>query len=77
MKREELQKILLEKGVHKNEFSVDGIKHYEALCLVHNKEGNWEIVYNSRGDIIKIALFYDEEEACDFMYEEMKKDYKF
>lgn len=77
MKKEELKKMLLEKGVHEKNFSVNGIAHYEALCLLHNEDGNWEVVYNSRGKINKIALFYDEDVACRYMYEEMKKDYRF
>lgn len=74
MNRKELKDELLIHGVPEISFSVDGIKDGECMCIV-NDGGRWKVVYNSRGKIVNIADFEEEEEACDFMYGEMKQEY--
>ena len=74
MNRIELKNELLSRDVPEISFSVDGIKDGECMCIV-NDNGRWKVVYNSRGKIVDIADFEAEEEACDFMHEEMKQEY--
>ncbi|MDA0911804.1 MAG: hypothetical protein O2809_09695 [Proteobacteria bacterium] len=56
-------------------FSVNGIKDGEAMCLVE-QDDTWQVVYNSRGRIYVIDEFPSEEQACQFMYDELKREYK-
>ena len=77
MKREELKQILINNGVPKVAFSLYGIKNYESLCLLEKEDGSWEIVYNDRGEIRKIATFYDEDYACQYIYNTFKESYGF
>jgi hypothetical protein len=75
MKKSELLKVLKNKNVPSTSYSLEGIKDGECLCLLE-KKGKWQVVYNSRGNIISIADFQTESEACDFIYNEMKRQYK-
>ena len=74
MNRIELEKKLLELGIPSGEFSIDGIKHYEATCLVHEND-KWKVVYKDRSHIVPLQEFDTEKEACEFIYVKMKKDY--
>ena len=75
MKKYELEELLIKKGVPDSAFSINGIRRYEALCLIEGEK--WKVVYNSRGNITFSQEFDTEEEACKFIYNEMKKDYGF
>ena len=75
MKKNELLKILRLKGVPSISYSLEGLKQGECLCLLKKSE-KWSVVYNSRGKIINISDFNIEEDAYDFIYNEMKKQYK-
>lgn len=75
MNRNELEKKLLDHNVPSISFNVNGIKEGECMCLV-SSDSKWKVVYNSRGHIIDIAEFDNENDACDFMYSELKKEYK-
>jgi hypothetical protein len=75
MNKKDLLNLLKRNKVPSISYSLNGIKDGECLCL-YKKNNVWHVVYNSRGKIINIAQFKLEEEAYAFIYEEMKKQYK-
>lgn len=74
MTREELLKILNERSVPTQIYSLDGIEDGECLCIDH--QGNtWDVVYNERGKITYRESYPSEEAAYEAFYQEMKRDY--
>jgi len=74
MTKTELKQALLEKGIPAPSFSVEGLKSGECMCLIE-KEGNYSVVYNSRGKVFAIDTFKSEDAACKFMFTEILKEY--
>lgn len=74
MNKNELQAILIAKGVPKISYSLDGLKQGECLCVV-NDNGIWKVVYNSRGVISFSEECVGEGEAYEKFFNIMKKDY--
>lgn len=74
MKRADLIKKLDKKGVPRQSYSLDGLKHGECLCIVE-EDGNWKVVYNSRGKITDSTECESEEAAYDEMYKQIADAY--
>lgn len=55
-------------------YSLDGIRHGECLCM-YKENGEYHIVYNSRGDLVNVGIFKNETEACNVFLNEMSKIY--
>jgi hypothetical protein len=74
MNKHELEEILVEKGIPKVSFSVDGVKDGERICLI-NKDTSYIVAYNSRGIIDELRKFDNENDACEFMLNRILKGY--
>lgn len=74
MNKLELQTILDIKGVPEAIYSLNGLKHGECLCVVH-ENNKWKVLYNSRGRISYIEECTGEEAAYDLFFKIMKEDY--
>lgn len=74
MNRKELDQILKQKGASEFEYSLYGIVQRECYCLIEGEK--WKIIYNNRGRIDPLAEFQTEAEACQFIYEKIKKLYE-
>lgn len=75
MNKKILEKILRDRHVPEDSCSLNGIRGYEALCLVE-ENSEWNVVYNERGHIEPIKTFDTEDAACSFIYDELKRNYK-
>lgn len=74
MKKTDLMKKLVEKGVPSQSYSLDGLKGGECLCVVE-KDGIWKVVYNSRGRITDSTECESEETAYDELYQQIADAY--
>lgn len=74
MNRNELQKILDERGVPKMFYSLDGLKDGMCLCIVSDN-GKWRLIYQERSSKNYIGDFDSESEVCNKFYQIMKNDY--
>lgn len=69
----ELQRRLDEIGVPKNAYSIllGGLPN-EMLCIV--KDGSlWEVYYSERGRRSGLKTFEDEDSACGYFFDKLKK----
>lgn len=74
MNIEELEKILLGLGIHHHCFGINQIKNGETWNIIE-ESGSWEVFYNSRGRITETFEFGNENEACQFMLNKVKKEF--
>lgn len=73
MKILELQKKLEEMRIPDDAYSIlKGGLPNEQLCLVKNDE-KWEIYYSERGKKSGVSIFENEDNACDYFFEKLKK----
>jgi len=75
MKKSELKRKLIEDGIPRNMYSLDGGLPNEALCLAKDKRF-WEVYYSERGLKRNLGRFESEEEACDYFYELITEAYE-
>lgn len=74
MTKEDLQAILIEKGVPAQIYSLDGLKNGECYCVVRENE-KWKVVFMERGHISDIALGLTQTEAYELLYNEFRSMY--
>ncbi|CAE6938879.1 hypothetical protein ACOMICROBIO_LKFPLAJE_03592 [Vibrio sp. B1FIG11] len=74
MKREELLFLLTQKKVPHQSYSLDGLKNGECLCVV-NRDGSWQVVYNSQGRITSVTECQNEEDAYEELYRQISDAY--
>jgi hypothetical protein len=73
MKLSELERKLDEIKVPEEVYSLlKGGLPNEQMCIVKNID-NWEIYYSERGRKTGIKIFEDEDSACNYFFEKMKK----
>jgi hypothetical protein len=75
MKKSELKRKLIEQGVPRDMYSLDGGLPNEALCLAKD-ERLWEVYYSERGIKRNLGQFETEEQACDTFYELIREAYE-
>ena len=68
MTRDQLETNLATIGVHKNSYSLDGIRHSDCVCVV-GENGQWKVYYVERDKPAELAALNTAEEAYDFVYE--------
>lgn len=74
MNKKELDEKLQQKGISRGSYSLEGNRYGECICLI--TEGDqYRVIYNSRGEIIEIENFTNEDEACEFIFNEIIKEY--
>ena len=73
MKKEELRRMLIEKGVPTYYYNIDGNgRTDEHLCLEFVRADNeWSVYFLERGEKTTDVRFATEEEACCYMYQEL------
>lgn len=71
MKKEELRKKLEQEGISGELYNLDETgRHDERFCL--EKEGNdWNVYFMERGIKTMNERFGSEDEACQFIYEQL------
>lgn len=68
----ELKNKLDEIGVPQNLYAImTGGLPNERLCIV--KEKKWQVYYSERGKKVGQKFFETEEEACEYLYEKLKR----
>ena len=72
MNKTELKKVLDELGINPMYYSLDG-ELKESSLVLFNYYGNWRTYYLERGQEVCKQIFLTEEDACNYMYEELKK----
>ena len=71
MKVSDLQRALEIIHVPKEMYSImKGGLPKEALCIVN--EGGWQVYYSERGRKSGLKYFETEDDACDYMFHELK-----
>lgn len=70
----ELKAKLDELGVGSNEYSLDGsVSNWDTIVLYKNYS-KWEVFYiDERGNRDDKHIFYSENDACTYIYEEFKR----
>lgn len=66
----ELQKLLNQKNVPQNLYSLSGGLPNEAYCIAKNKSV-WEVYYSEKGEKSEYRKFNSEEEACKYFYKSL------
>lgn len=66
MNKEKLRSILLNKGISRSYYSLEGGLPNEKLCLDY-ENGKWIVYYSERGTRTGIRYFDNEEDACDYL----------
>jgi hypothetical protein len=64
MKKNELRSILINKGISRSYYSLEGGLPNEKLCLDY-ENGKWIVYYSEHGIRTGIQYFDNEDEACD------------
>jgi hypothetical protein len=73
MNRIELQKKLGENGIPKTVYCLDGGLPWEQYCLEENY-GKWSVYYSERGNKSSLKIFYNENEACSYLFDWIMKE---
>ncbi|WP_226681963.1 hypothetical protein [Sutcliffiella horikoshii] len=68
MKKQELEKTLINANVPNDLYNLNGGLPNEAFCLNRN-QNLWEVYYSERGVKSQLKKFNTEEEACDYFYQ--------
>lgn len=66
MKKDELRSILINKGISRSYYSLEGGLPNEKLCL-DCENGKWIVYYSERGIRTGIRYFDNENDACDYL----------
>ena len=74
MNIEELKMELLGSGIHHHCFGINEIKSGETWNII-KKNDIWEVIFSSRGIITERIEFEDEDAACQFMLNKVKKEF--
>jgi hypothetical protein len=74
MKTKDLENLLLSLGIHKHDFGINEVKNGETWNIM-NKDDKWEVFYSSRVRIGEKFLFESENDACQFMLNNLKKEF--
>jgi hypothetical protein len=72
MTKSELKELLVKDSIPKHFYSLDGSFPYDAWCLSETPSG-WEVYYTERGEKYQIENFNLEEDACERLYQRIKK----
>jgi len=72
MTKSELEVLLVNENIPKHFYSLDGGLPYDAWCLEKKRSG-WEVYYTERGEKYQVESFDTEEEACERLYQRIKK----
>jgi hypothetical protein len=67
MTRDQLVSKLSELGVHKNSYSLDGLRNSDCVCVVAS-DSKWKVYYVERDKPDELADFNTKEDAYDFVY---------
>lgn len=67
MTRDQLVSKLSELGVHKNGYSLMGLRNSDCICVVAG-DGKWKVYYVERDKLDELADLNTEEDAYDFVY---------
>jgi hypothetical protein len=66
MKKNELRSTLINKGISRSYYSLEGGLPNEKLCLDY-ENGKWVVYYSERGIRSGIQYFDNEDDACDHL----------
>ena len=66
MKKEELRSILINKGISRSYYSLEGGLPNEKLCL-DCENGKWNVYYSEHGVRTGVQSFDNEDDACDYL----------
>ena len=72
MTRDQLESQLEAMNVHPSNYSLDGIRHNDCVCIV-NEEDQWKVFYVERDKPKLLGEFGSAEEAYDFTHETFRK----
>ena len=71
MKRNELKDLLEKEKISKSIYSLDGGLPNEKLCLGF-ENNKWIVYYSERGVRTGVVEFITENDACDYIYNQIK-----
>jgi hypothetical protein len=72
MNKAELKEILIKEDIPQHFYSLNGGLSYDTWCLSETSTG-WEVYYTERGEKYQVKNFHSEEEACEHLYQKIKK----
>ena len=75
MKFNDIQVALRNCGVPDDLYSLTGGLPNEALCLEQLSDSKWRTYYSERGQRSGEKHFHSEEEACDFFFQTLVKEF--
>lgn len=71
MKKQDLKNLLTKEKISKSIYSLDGGLPNEKLCLDF-KDNKWIVYYSERGLRTGVVTFILEDDACDYLYGQIK-----
>jgi hypothetical protein len=71
----ELQNRLISENIRSDVYSLKGGLPNEAFCLAEIN-GQWEVYYSERGNKTGLRTFTNEEEACQYFYNQLLRTLK-
>jgi hypothetical protein len=72
MTKAELKELLERENIPDHFYSLNGGFPYDAWCIAETPSG-WEVYYTERGEKYQIENFPTEGEACERLYQRIKK----
>jgi hypothetical protein len=73
MNKKQLEEILKRENIPEDLYSLDGGLWEDRYCLSEIMKGLWEVYYCERGEKVNEKSFLSEEEACEYLYNWIKK----
>lgn len=71
MNKENLKKFLNEKGIDSDLYNLDGKGRVDERFCLENKNDEWYVYYSERGIKTTNKRFLSEEDACDYIYNQL------
>ena len=71
MKKDELQKVLTKTGVPSTVYNLDGNGRTDERFCLEAVNNEWRVYFKERGVKTTNEKFSSEEEACQFIYEQL------
>ncbi|MFR8010535.1 MAG: hypothetical protein ACLU8W_02055 [Clostridia bacterium] len=66
MDKKDLEKMLQERGIPRESYSLMGGLPNECFCI--NKGTSWEVYYSEHGIKTQLKVFCTENDACQYLY---------
>lgn len=72
MNKNDLREKLQQEGIRPDAYCLNGGLPNESYCL-NESNNQWEVYYSERGNKSGLKVFDNENDACQYLYQQIKK----